>query len=133
MTTKIVDLGHGNKSKWRATTEKEYREEFRSTQIFETFTEMANHFSNHVSLFGLGNSDTNAFLALFSTNAAENLCAHLSEQLGKDGKYPVKMITELHKMIIMWLIGSRFHVSTECACKLFTNPQQQSKKVNGTS
>ena len=99
-------VGHRNISRWRVITEDEYGEEFAAANLIETYKEMVQNVSNHFNRFGLDNDDANTFMTLFSSDAAEKICAHLSEQLVRDGKHPGQTIAELYEDIAMWLVRS---------------------------
>ena len=99
-------VGHRNISRWRVITEDEYGEEFAAANLIETYKEMVQNVSNHFNRFGLDNDDANTFMTLFSSDAAEKICAHLSEQLVRDGKHPGQTIAELYEVIAMWLVRS---------------------------
>jgi hypothetical protein len=43
-------------------------------------------------------------MTLFSGDVAEKLCAHLSEQLVKEGKTPERMNAECYKIVATWFI-----------------------------
>ncbi len=102
------DSCHRNTFRWRVIIGNEYGEEFAAANLIETYKEMVQNVSNHFNRFGLDNDDANTFMALFSSDAAEKIRAHLSEQLVRDGKHPVQTIAELYEVIAIWLIHSRF-------------------------
>ena len=87
---------------------------------------MVQNVSNHFNRFGLDNDDANTFMALFSSDAAEKIRAHLSEQLVRDGKRPVQTIAELYeviatgKLILLSKRGYRKHASTPPTSKSFS-------------
>jgi hypothetical protein len=72
-------------------------------------------------------------MALLNSEAVEKLHGHLTEQLVKDGKSPVRTITELYEIIVTFLIQSRFRLSTNSAYKQFMILLQQNEKIIMTS
>jgi hypothetical protein len=114
-------------------TDKEYGEKFAATKCIETFTGTADNISNHFICFGLDNDDANTFMALLNSEAVEKLHGHLTEQLVKDGKSPVRTITELYEIIATFLIRSRFCLSTNTAYKQFMILLQQNEMISMTS
>jgi hypothetical protein len=74
---------------WKVIEEKDFLEEYTTSNFIDTFKNMADSMSLHLRRFGLNEDNANTFMTLLNSEAMEKLRGHLSEQLVKDGKEPV--------------------------------------------
>ena len=116
---------HRNTSSCTIMTEEEFLNKF-ARNWFVKLTERLNLISLQ---FGLELDDPNTFMSLLNCEVAEKLREHVSEQLVKDVKQPVRTVAELYEVIATFLIQSRFHLSTPVAYNWFLLPLEKSESI----
>ena len=99
----------------------------------KTYQEIEYNMRSHLNRFGLDHDDPNTLMSILNSEVTKKLYGHLSEQLVKDGKQPVKTISELYEVIATFLIRSRFHISTSLAYSWFSTPFEKSENIVLTS
>jgi len=122
-----------NTSSCTIMTEEEFVNKYARNGFCQTNKEIESNMSSHLNRFGLDHDDPNTFMSLLNPEVAEKLREHLSEQLVKDGKQPVRTIAELYEVIATFLIRSRFRLSTPVAYKQFLLPLEKSENITLTS
>ena len=68
----------------------------------------------------MDHDDPSTFMSLLNCEVAEKLREHLSEQLVKVEKQPVRIVADLYEVITTFLIQSRFHLSNPVAYNSFS-------------
>ncbi len=114
-------------------TEEEFLNKYARNRFIQTYEEIERNMTSHLNRFGLDLDDSNTFMSLLSSEAAEKLCGHLSEQCVKDGKKPVRTVAEFYEIIATMLIRSRFRVSNQVAYNRFLLPLEKSENITLTS
>jgi hypothetical protein len=114
-------------------TEEEFINKYARNGFCQTNKEIESNMSSHLNRFGLDHDDPNTFMSLLNCEAAEKLREHLSEQLVKDGKQPVRTVAELYEVIATFFIRSRFRLSTPVAYNRFLLPLEKSENIMLTS
>ena len=122
-----------NTSSCTIMTEEEFINKYARNGFCQTNKEIESNMSSHLNRFGLDHDDPNTFMSLLNCEAAEKLREHLSEQLVKDGKQPVRTVAELYEVIATFLIRSRFRLSTPVAYNRFLLPLEKSENIMALS